>query len=116
MKIFISWSGERSREVAQALKESLPLILQYVDAFLSADDIDKGARWSGEIAAKLDACHYGVVCLTPENLDSAWIHFEAGALSKSVSAARVAPLLLELKKSEVTGPLSQFQLTPATKE
>jgi hypothetical protein len=36
--------------------------------------------------------------------------FEAGALSKSVSASRVCPMLFGIEPSDVKGPLVQFQL------
>jgi hypothetical protein len=42
--------------------------------------------------------------------------FEAGALSKSLSAARVCPLLFGIDASDVKGPLVQFQAAPFTKD
>ena len=83
MKVFISWSGERSRSIAEALREWLPDVIQAVKPWLSAEDIDKGARWSSDLAHELEDAHVGVICLTPENLEEPWIHFEAGALSKT---------------------------------
>jgi hypothetical protein len=49
------------------------------------------------------------LCITPENLSSEWILFEAGALSKSMLDAKVIPLLFGLELSDLSGPLSQFQ-------
>jgi hypothetical protein len=49
--------------------------------------------------------------MTPDNLSSTWVHFEAGALAKVVDTSRVAPVLFRLKPSDISGPLSQFQLT-----
>jgi hypothetical protein len=40
-----------------------------------------------------------------------WINFEAGALGKSIDKSNVSPLLFRLKKSELHGPLLQFQST-----
>ena len=57
-----------------------------------------------------DECEYGIVCLTPHNLESPWILFESGALSKRVAHARVSPYLFGLKVADVTGPLSQFHM------
>ena len=39
MKVFISWSGTRSKALAVALKEWLPLILQYAKPWVSDKDI-----------------------------------------------------------------------------
>ena len=109
MKVFISWSGERSEALAKALREWLPLVLHYVEPWLSQSDIKAGERWNIEIAKELENCNFGVICITRENLNSPWILFEAGALAKSMQDGRLIPLLLDLDFKEVSGPLSQFQ-------
>jgi hypothetical protein len=115
MKVFISWSGDTSKEVAIAFRDWLPSVIQSVNPYVSSEDINKGVRWSADISAELDSTSFGIICLTQENLDSPWIHFEAGALSKAVDKSRVAPFLLGVKTSEVRGPLLQFQSTSFTK-
>ena len=109
MKVFISWSGKRSKALAIALKEWLPLILQYAKPWVSEKDISAGERWAQAIAGELESSNFGILCITPENLRSEWILFEAGALSKSMLDAKVIPLLFGLELSDLSGPLSQFQ-------
>ena len=109
MKVFISWSGERSGAVARALHGWLPLVLHYVKPWLSEVDISAGARWADDVAKELEASNFGIICLTPENVGSPWVLFEAGALAKSIPDSRVIPLLLDLDFSDITGPLAQFQ-------
>lgn len=116
MRVFLSWSGPLSHQVALAFKEWLPLVIQSVDAYVSSEDIDKGKRWSTHIAKELETCSYGVICVTKENLNAPWVNFEAGALSKFVNDSYVSPFLLDLKKSEVKGPLLQFQSTSYDRE
>jgi len=89
MDVFISWSGDRSKALASALKELLPDAVQGVVAWMSDRDINAGSRWVEELNKKLDNTNFGVLCLTPENLGAPWLLFEAGSLSKRVSASSV---------------------------
>ena len=84
MKVFISWSGPRSRAVAVALKDWLPLVLEGVDPWVSDKDISAGERWAQSVAGELESANFGIICITPENLNADWILFESGALSKSM--------------------------------
>jgi hypothetical protein len=109
MKVFISWSGERSQVLAQALRDWLPMVLYYVEPWLSHSDIDAGERWALEVAKELEASKFGIICITRENIASPWILFEAGALAKFMQEGRVIPLLLDIEFKDITGPLAQFQ-------
>ncbi|RZK01472.1 MAG: toll/interleukin-1 receptor domain-containing protein [Flavobacterium sp.] len=109
MKVFISWSGEVSRNIAEILKQWLPNVIQAIKPYYSPDDISKGSRWSSDIAQELEDSRIGVICLTKDNWQSPWINFEAGALSKNIDKAKVVPLLFGLEPTEITGPLVQFQ-------
>ena len=109
MKVFISWSGDRSKAIAEELRDWLPTIVQSIEPFISTQDVPVGGRGLSVLASELQDCSFGILCLTQENKDGRWIHFEAGALSKVIEASRVVPLLLDLKVSDLTGPLVQFQ-------
>lgn len=109
MKVFISWSGERSKLLAVALREWLRPILQSVEVWMSEADIDAGDRWGQEVARELSSCNFGIICVTPENLQASWLLFEAGALAKSLEGSKVIPLLFELELRDISGPLAQFQ-------
>lgn len=111
MKVFISWSGLLSKEIAEEIRIWLPGVLQAVKPYYTPDDIEKGARWSSEIALELEDSKVGIFCLTRENLQSSWIQFEAGAISKVVESGAVCPILFGIDNSDVSGPLGQFQST-----
>ena len=112
MKVFISWSGDISHQVANVLHEWLPFVIQSLEPYVSSEDIDKGARWFPEISKELEDSSYGILCITKDNPDAAWLNFEAGALSKSVDRSRVAPFLFGIERSEIKeGPIAQFQST-----
>lgn len=111
MKVFLSWSGSLSHSVACLFRDWLPNILQYVDPYVSSEDIDKGARWSSDIAKELEQSFFGILIVTKDNHEAPWITFEAGALSKMLEKSRVSPFLFNLKRSDLQGPLLQFQST-----
>lgn len=115
MKVFISWSGERSKFVAEALRNWLPKVIQAVEPWMSNEDISAGARWSKNIFDELETTKFGIVCITPENKINPWITFEAGALSKTIEHTFVCPFLFDMKPSQLSGPLVQFQATVSDK-
>jgi hypothetical protein len=85
MKLFISWSGQLSHQIAKELKEWFPLVINQLEPFVSSESIKKGDRWMIDIYSELEHSNFGVICLTKENLTEPWIMFEAGALSKNIS-------------------------------
>lgn len=116
MKVFISWSGNKSHRVALVFREWLPSVIQSVVPYVSSEDIDKGARWSTDIAKELEDSTFGILCVTKDNLNAPWLSFEAGALSKTMDKSFVSPFLFDIKRAEVNGPILQFQSTIFEKE
>lgn len=116
MKVFLSWSGPTSREVASVLRDWLPFVVQAARPFLSVGDIDKGQRWSDVLANELNTSAYGIICLTPYNFRQPWINFEAGAISKALAASSVSPFLFGVQPAQLEGPLEQFQSTVYRKD
>jgi hypothetical protein len=116
LKIFISWSGNKSNLVAAVLRDWLPAVIQAARPYFSPEDIAKGARWSSEVAAELQESKVGLLCVTAENLTAPWLMFEAGALAKSLDKTCVIPLLVDTDPSALTGPLAQFQAARIDKD
>lgn len=115
MKVFVSWSGELSKSIAEILKRNIPCIIQSVEIFFSPNDIIKGEGWSSRINKELNECNFGIVCLTEDNITAPWLHFEAGALSKAFDS-KVAALMVNINPSDIQGPLKQFQCTNLEKK
>jgi TIR domain len=115
MKVFLSWSGNASRRLAEALRDWLPAVLQAVEPWMSAEDIDKGARWSAHVAGELEQARVGILCLTRDNLAAPWILYEAGALSKTLERTAVCPYLWGVRPADLRGPLVQFQAAEANR-
>ena len=110
-KVFISWSGDLSKKFAEEIRIWLPGVLQFVKPYFTPNDIEKGTRWSSDIAKELESSDVGIICLTKENLNNPWILFEAGALSKNFGKANVCSVLFNLDTTDLSGPLTSFQAT-----
>lgn len=111
VKVFISWSGDQSKRYAEAIRDWLPAVLQMVTPYFTPTDVEKGARWSTDIAKELDSSQIGIICVTRDNLHADWVLFEAGALSKSLDKAHVCPIIFGISNTDLSGPLKQFQTT-----
>lgn len=109
--VFISWSGEQSREIANVIDQYLNFILQPVTTFYSPDDVRKGDGWDDSIHKALKEASFCIVCLTPTNLESPWLHYEAGIVS---TKGQVSALLSGVKPSAIKGALSRFQASEIT--
>ncbi|MGB3684947.1 MAG: toll/interleukin-1 receptor domain-containing protein [Ornithinimicrobium sp.] len=118
-KIFISWSGDLSRAVADGLVQLLNFSSDEFAPWMSDRDIESGVRGLDKIATELRETTVGICVVTDENQSAKWLNFEAGALSKQVGEdqTRVMPLLVDLSISELEpGPLTQFQGRELDKE
>lgn len=115
MKLFLSWSGNKSKNIAETLRDWLEQVIQSTEPWISTS-IDKGRKWSKDISDRLEDSKIGIICLTRDNLNAPWILFEAGAISKT-SDSYVCTLLTDINSPiEITGPLSSFQATKFSKE
>jgi hypothetical protein len=111
VKVFISWSGQRSKVVAEIFSDWLKCVIQASQPWISTRDIDRGAIWFSEINDKLKDVSVGVVCLTQENKNKPWILFETGALAKGLTTNRVCTFLIDLNPEDLQDPLAQFNHT-----
>ena len=109
MKVFLSWSGDVSHKVSCIFRDWLPMVIQYVQPYVSSEDIDKGARWLTDIMKELETSYYGILFITRDNYNAPWLNFEAGALTKAVEKSRITPFLFGLGTTDFSGPLTQFQ-------
>jgi hypothetical protein len=109
VKVFLSWSGGRSKRVAKELSKWLSVIIPEIEIFYS-DEIPGGKMWSREVIHALEESEFAILCVTRTNQDSPWLNFEAGSLWKrSEGGVQVFPLLINLNRRELSGPISLFQ-------
>jgi hypothetical protein len=100
----------------------LPDVLQSVVPFVSSEDVSAGAVWFETIGQELRRSDFAIICITPDNRSSQWLHFEAGAIGIAHTMAeeptprRVVPYLLELSAADLEPPLSLYQALTATED
>ena len=111
MNLFLSSSGSTSREIATALHDWIPRVIQRITPFMASTDIDKGQLWFDAIAKQLRESDYGIICLTKYNCTSPWLHYEGGALWKALGKSAVSPLLFDVDVASIAGPFAEFQGT-----
>lgn len=117
MKVFISWSGDLSHEVARAIRNWLPKVLTTVKPYVSSEDIAKGMNGLEENAAQLKSSKFGILCITRESIKAPWLNYEAGALSNSVGPIKISPFLISIARSEIRDqPIENFQSTVPEKD
>lgn len=118
MKVFISWSKERSLKVANALFDWLPQVINQVEPWMSASSLEAGKPSIAQISDALETTNFGIICVTPENQHETWLNFEAGALAKAVRSASASaiPLLVGFGGfGELDAPLSNYQAHMSSK-
>lgn len=112
MELFLSWSGDRSRKLAEAVRGLLVSLYggRKIRTHLSAD-IAKGEPWSDALVNHLRASEAVLICLTPEALASTWITYEAGYIVGRTESPRVFTLLYEVTSNDIPDPLRSYQST-----
>jgi hypothetical protein len=109
VKVFLSWSGEKSRRVANVFRDWFPTVIQAIEPWLSSSDLVAGVRWNEALQAELSRAGAGVICVTRSNQQSAWLNFEAGLLTKALGPGRVIPVLINVAPEDLAPPLRSVQ-------
>lgn len=116
MVIFISWSGEIAKSIAEALKSELLNIFEgdkEIEVFVSSQDITAGAEWFQEITNAIENSVLGILCLTKENTTNEniadWIIFEAGALAFHLKDKKAIIPMLFNTNLPAKSPLRPFE-------
>lgn len=110
-QLFISWSGETGKKVADLIYDWIDRIYENAKAnvFLSTR-IEPGHQGFLEIMNALEHCSKGLFIMTRERVNSPWIHFEAGAISKAKDTNWIIPIFVDItRKALGNDPLSEFQ-------
>jgi ABC-type sugar transport system substrate-binding protein len=115
-RVFLSWSGPESQQVANGLRSWLPKVLPgMAPPWMSNHDIKQGSEWANTLRDQLRGTTTGIVVVTPTNLRAVWLQFEAGALAGTATeVSRIIPYLVGLEAHELKDtPLGHWQATQA---
>ena len=115
MDVFISWSGESGKVIAEALHDWMGKIFHKMTFWYAGRNIHAGAAWLPELLKQLKKSRVGILCLTPENMTAPWLIFEAGAIWKSLKLSRVVPYCYDLNPDDLDEPLKYLQGVRADK-
>jgi hypothetical protein len=116
MKVFLSWSGQASRDVAHAVRDWLQAVAPGVQPVVPSADIGGARRWSRDGADRLERTDLGIVCAMADNVADPWLLYEVGALSVVLDDKRVVPLLAGVDAAELPPPLAQLKAARLDKE
>jgi hypothetical protein len=108
VRVFMSWSGETSLQIAKAICEGIVLLSDRLEPWLS-EDLEPGEQWASTLIPEIRKARLAILCLTRRNKGAAWIAFETGAYYSSRSGQVVVPLLFDITPAEVEFPLGLFQ-------
>lgn len=109
--IFISWSGQQAQKYAEYLKFLFKKHCDQAVSIFYSGEIENGAQWLSQITKALKGAKYGLIILTRENLHSAWLNFEAGAIYKGYEGEQfIIPIFVDISPDDLSShPLSFFQ-------
>ena len=105
MKVFLSFSGDIAKTIAEYTKGFLEPVLPNIETFLSSEDISSGEQWLRRVDTELSETNYGILIFTEDSQRSAWIHLEAGALSKGSTRSRVIPICFGFNIEYLDSPI-----------
>ena len=108
MQVYISWSGQMSYKLGLLVRDLIRKVTPDLEVWISAEDIQAGARWSTDLIQIIDEISFCIVCVDPSSCHSPWLSFELGAISKTIDKYNIRILYYEVKPSTVEGPVSQF--------
>lgn len=123
MQIFLSWSGDISKKIAEIFKQMLEdCFSEKISVFMSSKDISLGTNGIDTIFNALTQSDICIAIITPINTNAPWITFEAGVVVGSSkkcdinSKKRIIPLFfgnIDMQKFN-RNPLHNYQYAHAS--
>lgn len=128
MNVFISWSGNTSKQCANQIREFLiDCFGEKINVFMSSEDIGIGNMGINKILDTLYTSDCCIACITNMNIRAPWISFESGMVAgnangnptnSKLNLNKVIPILFgDINLSKFSNhPLSNFQFDKFNKK
>lgn len=114
---FMSWSGAPSRELAYTLRLLLCKVFRIpeVDIFISDSDLSGNKPWLDMIRQKASDSKIEIICITQENCNKPWIHYELGICSylEGKKCKTIVPVYFDLSSKDVPANLNMITQSEA---
>ena len=116
-RLFLAWSGARSYRLAKALASCIRNVFSpdSVRCFVSWE-IEPGSTWYESLERAISESDAVLLCITPENLRSHWMYFEAGSRLGADRQSRIYTYVLGVEPGDVPDPIRRYQGSEATEE
>jgi nucleoside 2-deoxyribosyltransferase len=114
MKTLISYSGTRSKIVAEALRLLLQRSIPKIEVLLPGTDIALRDSWRKSISSNLKTIDVAIIVVTQENIERAWVTYEVGYIT--AHQKRIVPFLFDVPTSRLSFPLASFLAVTSNKD
>jgi hypothetical protein len=113
MDVFICWSKETGKKIAEALETWIPKVIKAVNIPFSDKEMHPDRLWLKKHQKEFASTDFGIICLTPDNLglDDKWIGVKSGAIYTAPGGVKdhTVVYLHEIEPSEIQeGVYAQF--------
>lgn len=98
MKVFLSWSGIHSRQMANALRDWLPEVLPEIEIWLASDQLVAGSSWLEQVTSNLEQVTAIIACVTDENVQTDWPSLMPD--NKWLAMTDIPPVLMAISSVE----------------
>lgn len=106
---FMSWSGAQSQELAYSLRKLLCSVFQMPpdDVFISDSDLAGDTPWIEMVRRRASSSKVEIICITQENCERPWIHYELGICSCLEHDTRktIIPVYFDITSKDVPSHL-----------
>lgn len=109
MKVFVSWSGPVSQQIAALISDWLKHTLLTIDPIYTPNTLRAGTQGTTQLYRLLKGVYTGIFIYTRESLDSQWMIFEAGAIHGNAGNSLLLSLLFELSQKDLPEPMQGYQ-------